>query len=69
MMNAKCPSCANAIQSVNLEKGPLGNSVFGPLVPGFTALCPTCRAVLGVMPDPASISRTVIEGLGGKKGR
>jgi hypothetical protein len=31
-MNAKCPSCGNAIQSVNLERGPLGNSVIGPLV-------------------------------------
>ena len=69
IMNAKCPSCGNAIQNVNLERGPLGNSVVGPLVSGYAALCPTCRAVLGVMPDPESIAKTVVERLSGKKGR
>jgi hypothetical protein len=62
-MNAKCPSCNNAIQNVNLEKGPLGNSVFGPLVAGYAVLCPTCRAVLGVMPDPANIADLVVQKL------
>ena len=60
-MNAKCPSCGNAIQSVNLERGPLGNSVIGPLVSGYAALCPTCRAVLGVLPDPDSIAKKVVD--------
>jgi hypothetical protein len=66
-MNAKCPSCDKAISNVNLERGPLGNSVFGPLVPGYAALCPTCRAVLGVMPDPDTIAQKVVDMLGGKK--
>jgi hypothetical protein len=66
-MNARCPSCGNAIQSVNLERGPLGNSAFGPLVPGYAALCPTCRAVLGVMSDPDSIADKVVKKLSGKK--
>jgi hypothetical protein len=65
-MNAKCPSCDKAISNVNLERGPLGNSVFGPLVHGYAALCPTCRAVLGVMPDPANIAEMVAKKLGGK---
>ena len=62
-MNAKCPSCDKAIQNVNLERGPIGNSVFGPLVAGYTAVCPTCRAVLGVMPDPDSIADAVAKRL------
>ena len=51
-MNAKCPSCDKAIQSVKLERGPLGDPLIGLLVGGYVAVCPTCRAVLGVVPDP-----------------
>jgi hypothetical protein len=36
---------------------------------GYTALCPTCRAVLGVLPDPDSIAEMVVERLSGKRGR
>jgi hypothetical protein len=63
-MNAKCPSCGKAISNVNLERGPLGNSTFGPLVSGYAATCPTCRAVLGVMPDPDAIVHEVVKKLG-----
>jgi hypothetical protein len=59
MMNAKCPSCHTAISNVNLEPGPLGNSFSGPMVNGYAALRPICRAVLGVLPDPANIAEMV----------
>ena len=68
-MNAKCPSCGQRISSVDLERGPVGNQVTGPLVAGFVAICPqfTCRAVLGVMPDLDAIASKVAEELGVKK--
>ncbi|MEY9131846.1 hypothetical protein ABIE79_003313 [Bradyrhizobium diazoefficiens] len=65
-MNGKCPSCDKAISSVNLAPGPLGNSLTGPLIAGFVALCPTCRAVLGVLPDPDAIARQVAAKIGRK---
>lgn len=37
-MNAKCPTCGNAIQRVILERGPLGDAFSGPLVSGYVAL-------------------------------
>jgi hypothetical protein len=63
MMNAKCPSCDKAIQSVKLERGPLGDALIGPLVPGYAAVCPTCRAVLGVVPDLDAIADMVVDRL------
>lgn len=68
-MNGKCPKCEQIITNVNLEHGPIGNAVTGPLVPGYVAICPRCRTVLGVMPDPASIVRQVVEKITGKKAR
>jgi hypothetical protein len=62
-VNAKCPNCDQVIQNVNLERGPIGNPAFGPLVTGYTAACPMCRAVLGVMPDPDSIADAVAKRL------
>ena len=69
MMNAKCPSCGQVITNVNLEHGPVGNPVSGPLVSGYVATCPRCRAVLGVMANPDSIVNKVVEKLTGKKPR
>ncbi len=68
-MNAKCPSCGQRISNVDLERGPVGNPVVGPLVAGFVAVCPAfnCRAVLGVIPDPDSIAQKVADRLSGKK--
>jgi hypothetical protein len=62
-MSGKCPSCGQGISSVNLERGPIGNTVVGPLMQGYTAFCPRCRAVLGIMPDPDSIARAIVEKL------
>ena len=59
-MNAKCPACEEPISNLNLERGPLGNSVFGPLVAGYAATCPRCRAVLGIMSDPDAIAQQVV---------
>jgi hypothetical protein len=68
-MNAKCPRCGLRISAVDLERGQVGNQVGGPLVAGYVALCPiiTCRAVLGVMPDPDAIAAMVAAKLSGKK--
>jgi hypothetical protein len=68
-MNAKCPKCEQIITNVYLERGPVGNSVTGPLVAGYVAICPMCRTVLGVMPDPDSIVKRVVEKLTGQKAR
>jgi hypothetical protein len=70
-MNGKCPSCGQRIGHVDLERGPVGNGVVGPLVAGYVAVCPTfsCRAVLGVMADPDAIAKKVIEAITGKKPR
>lgn len=65
-MNLKCPSCDKAISNVALEAGPVGNTVTGPLVGGFVAKCPTCRAVLGVLPDVDAIASAVARKLGTK---
>jgi hypothetical protein len=66
-MNGKCPKCEQVITSVHLERGPVGNTVSGPLVAGYVAICPRCRTVLGVMPDPDSIAQKVADKLSGKK--
>ncbi len=68
-MNAKCPRCSLRISTVDLECGPVGNQLVGPLVAGYVAVCPiiTCRAVLGVMPDPDAIAAMVAAKLSGKK--
>jgi hypothetical protein len=58
-LNAKCPSCGNAIQGVKLERGPLGDGFSGPLVSGYAAVCPTCRAVLGAVPDLDAVADKV----------
>jgi phage FluMu protein Com len=68
-MNAKCPKCEQIITNVDLELGPVGNSVTGPLASGYVAICPRCRTVLGVMPDLDSIVKKVLEKLTGQKGR
>jgi hypothetical protein len=57
------------ITNVNLEHGPVGNTVTGPLVLGYVATCPRCRAVLGVMANPDSIVNKVVEKLTGKKAK
>jgi phage FluMu protein Com len=66
-MHGKCPKCEQAISNVNLERGPIGNTVVGPLVAGYTAVCPRCHTVLGIMPDPSSIAQMVVEKLSGKR--
>ena len=57
----KCPACQQTMSHVDLEHGPVGNRVSGPLVSGYTAVCPRCRAVLGVMPDQDAIAQKVVE--------
>ncbi len=50
----KCPHCQRQINNVDLVGLTIGNTVFGPMVPGYTAVCPLpdCRAVLGVTAKP-----------------
>ena len=60
-MNAKCPTCGNAIQRVILERGPLGDAFSGPS--GFGLHCPDCRAALGAVPDPDAIADKVVDRL------
>ncbi len=59
----KCPSCQQLITHVDLERGPLGGQAFGPLVAGYTAVCPRCRAVVGVMNDADAIAKKVVDAL------
>jgi hypothetical protein len=59
MNSGKCPKCEQVV-SVDLERGPLGNQAFGPLVGGFTAVCPRCRTILGVLLDPDAIAEKVV---------
>lgn len=65
----KCPHCGQHITNVNLVGPTIGNSVFGPLVTGYTAVCPhaACQAVLGVTPNPDAIVKQVVKALGGGK--
>lgn len=58
-MNVKCPHCDKAIQNVELHHGPIGNALTGPLISGFVVACPTCRSVLGAVPDPDAIASAV----------
>ena len=62
----KCPKCEQTIPNVNLVGPTVGNNVFGPLLSGYTAVCPRCRSVLGVTVDPQAIARQVAKALGGK---
>jgi hypothetical protein len=64
----KCPSCQQTMANVDLERGPVGNPTFGPLISGFTAVCPRCRAVLGVIADPDAVAQKVVQALT-KKGK
>jgi hypothetical protein len=68
-MNGKCPSCGQRLGHIDLERGPIGNTVVGPLVSGYVAVCPRfdCRAVLGVMADPDAIAQQVVKKLSGKR--
>jgi hypothetical protein len=66
MQNGKCPSCDQTIGAPHLETGPIGNQLSGPLVAGFTAVCPRCRAILGVLPDTDAIANAVAKRLGAK---
>jgi phage FluMu protein Com len=66
MQSGKCPKCDQIIGAPRLEHGPIGNQAFGPLVAGFTAVCPRCRTILGVLPDPDAIAQTVAKRLGAK---
>ena len=63
-MSGKCPKCERMIRP-DLERGPVGNQVSGPLVSGFIAVCPNagCRTILGVLPDPDAIAEFVISKL------
>ena len=45
----KCPKCEKLMNSVLLERGPLGNQFSGPVLAGFIAVCPHCRTVLGLL--------------------
>jgi hypothetical protein len=60
-MAGKCPKCENTISNVDLQGPTIGNSVFGPLVPGMTAVCPRCRTVLGVTVDPVALKREIVK--------
>ena len=68
-MAARCPSCGSAIANVDLVGPHIGNSVFGPFMSGYLAVCPltTCRAVLGVIPDPHAIAAEAAKLILGKK--
>jgi Protein of unknown function (DUF3892) len=57
------PKLRTADSEVDLKHGPIGNQVFGPLMNGFTAVCPRCQAVLGVMNDPNATAKKVVEAL------
>jgi phage FluMu protein Com len=64
MQSGKCPKCEQIIGKLDLEHGPIGNEAFGPLIAGFTAVCPRCRTILGVLPDTNAIANTVAKRLG-----
>jgi len=68
MQSGKCPKCEQIIGRPDLEHGPIGNQVSGPLLSGFTAVCPRCRTILGVLPDTDAIANAVAGRLG-LKGR
>jgi hypothetical protein len=60
----KCPNCERTFSNVNLQGPTIGNTVSGPLLSGYTAVCPLCQAVLGVTVNPDVIVKQVLDGLG-----
>lgn len=66
MQTGRCPKCEQMIGKPDLEHGPIGNQAFGPLLAGFTAVCPRCRTILGVLPDTDAIAQAIAKKLGAK---
>jgi hypothetical protein len=66
-MSGNCPKCERVIGNVVLEHGPLGNQFSGPMISGFVAICPHCRTILGVVPDPDAIAQSVEQRLTKKR--
>jgi hypothetical protein len=61
-MAGKCPGCEQMVD-VDLRPGPIGNRLVGPMISGFTAVCPQCQTILGVVNDPDQIANMIIQRL------
>jgi len=51
MQSGKCPKCEQIIGTPHLEHGPIGNQASGPLVAGFTAVCPRREDTIATSPS------------------
>lgn len=64
----KCPKCQALISHADLDGITIGNKLGGPLWQGVSAICPSCKTVLGVAIDPISLKtdivKEVLQGLG-----
>ena len=60
LMIGKCPSCKVQLFNVHLKSGQLGDPLAGPSITGFTAVCPQCEVILGVVADPVVLAADIV---------
>ncbi len=60
--NAKCPNCQEVIPNVLIEPIAVQKLLAGSWN-GVSFLCPSCRTILGIQPDPISLRQDLVDGV------